>query len=219
MSHAGRRIASTAAAAAAVALPVAAAGAAHADTQPLVGSLPVVGHQADTATAGTGGLTRALPLSNLPLVGGLTESAQGTSALSGLPLVGGLTSGGLSNVASLAGNGGASPLSGLPLVGGLTSSLGKGGLPLVGNLPVVGNLAGLGSASSQGGGQTVPTSAQSMPMQLAQHDAAAAAPQAEAPAEHAAPLGQHAVTEMPQRHVTTDAQGLTTHYTAKHKKA
>jgi len=61
MSHAGRRIASTAAAAAAVALPVAAAGSAYADTLPLVGSLPVVGNLADSATGG--GIAQALPIS------------------------------------------------------------------------------------------------------------------------------------------------------------
>src|SRR5438067_2467424 len=70
MSHAGRRIASTAAAAAAVALPVAADGSAHADALPLVGSLPVVGNLAQGQTATH--LAQALPLSGLPVVGGLT---------------------------------------------------------------------------------------------------------------------------------------------------
>lgn len=215
MSHAGRRIASTAAAAAAVALPVAAAGAAHADTLPLVGSLPVVGSIADSATSGTGNLTQALPLSGLPVVGGLTQQTAGGSPLSSLPLVGGLTSGGLPSVASLTGNGGGSPLSGLPVVGGLTGSLGKGGLPVVGNLPVVGSLAGLGSAASQGGSLTMPAAAESLPMQQAQHDATALVPQAPAPAGHAVPAAPHAVPNM--QRVTTDAQNLTAHYVGKHR--
>jgi hypothetical protein len=207
MSHAGRRIATTAAAAAAVALPVAAAGAAHADTLPLVGSLPVVGGIADTAASG--GLTSALPLSGLPALGGAT------SALSGLPLVGGLAQGGsplagLPGLASLTGNGGSSPLNGLPVVGGLTNSLGKGGLPVVGSLPVVGNLAGLGSGAAQGGSAVAPTSAQSVPMQGAQREGAGAVSQAPAAAEHAAAQGSK---------VTTDAQQMTAHYLGKHKKA
>src|SRR5215470_15475108 len=105
MSHAGRRIASTAAAAAAVALPVAAAGSAYADTLPLVGTLPAVGNLADSATTGTGSLTQGLPITNLPTLGGLTNQATGGSALSNLPLVSTLTpGGGLPNVAGLAGN-------------------------------------------------------------------------------------------------------------------
>jgi hypothetical protein len=216
MSHAGRRIASTAAAAAAVALPVAAAGSAYADSLPLVGQLPAVGNLADSATSSTGGLTQGLPISNLPVVGGLTSQATGGSPLSGLPLVGTLTSGGLPNVAGLAGNGTSSPLNGLSAVSGLTSSLTKGGLPLVGSVPGLGNLAGLGSAAAQGRMLTLPTVPESLPMQPAQKEATAVLAQAPAAAEHAIPVPQHATTTDALRHVTTDAQKLTTHYVAKH---
>src|SRR5947209_8633225 len=118
MSHAGRRIASTAAAAAAVALPVAAAGSPHADTLPPVGSPPV------------------------------------------------------------------------------------GGLPVVGSLT--------GQQAANGGSASMPTSAESVPMQAAQHVAAPAPAAVAHPAAQAAAQGQQA---------TTDAAKLTTHYVAKHKKA
>jgi hypothetical protein len=204
MSHAGRRIASTAAAAAAVALPVAAAGSAYADALPQVGSLPVVGNLVDSATSG--GIAQALPVSGLPVVGSLAGT-DGSSPLSSLPLVNGLGQGGsplgaLSNVADLTGNGGASPLSGLPAVGGLTNSLTKGGLPAVSNLPLVGGLAGLGAAE-QGGSAVAPSAAQSVPMIAAQREAADAVQAAPAAADQ----------------VGTDAQHLTTQYMGKHKKA
>lgn len=85
MSHAGRRIASAAAATAAIAVPVIAATSAHADGLPIVGGLPAVGS-----------LTGALPLSSIPVNSGMLSNL--TGATGNLPVVGGLTSGLTSNL-------------------------------------------------------------------------------------------------------------------------
>ncbi|HEV2346729.1 MAG TPA: hypothetical protein VGS97_21690 [Actinocrinis sp.] len=220
MSHAGRRIASTAAAAAAVALPVAAAGSAYADTLPVVGQLPVVGNLANSATANTGSLTQAVPLANLPVVGGLTNTANTGSALNNLPVVsgltsGGLTPGGLSNVAGLAGNSGTSSLDSLSMLNALTTALSRGGLPLVGNFSGLDNLTGFGSALAQGRSSAVSAVPESVPMQSAQQEATATVAQAPAAAEHEVAAPQHVATSS-LRHVATDAQKLTTHYIPKH---
>lgn len=215
MSHAGRRIASTAAAAAAVALPVAAAGSAYADTLPVVGQLPVVGNLANSATANTGSLTQAVPLANLPVVGGLTNTANTGSALNNLPVVSGLTPGGLSNVAGLAGNSGTSSLDSLSMLSALTTALSRGGLPLVGNFSGLDNLTGFGSALAQGRSSAVSAVPESVPMQSAQQEATATVAQAPAAAEHEVAAPQHVATSS-LRHVATDAQKLTTHYIPKH---
>ncbi|HEY3870202.1 MAG TPA: hypothetical protein VGM10_17690 [Actinocrinis sp.] len=121
MSHVGRRIATTAAAAAAVALPIAAAGSAFADTT----GLPVAG------------LAQGLPVAGLPSVGDLG----GVSGLtSGIAPLGSLTQGVNSPLGDLgSGNG----LSGVTdqLAGQSVSSLPVVG-PMAGNLPVANSLTG-----------------------------------------------------------------------------
>jgi hypothetical protein len=126
MSHVGRRIATTAAAAAAVALPVAAAGAAYADALPLTAGLPltsvlpVAGTMSELGSLPVGGgLTNSV---TGPLTSGVTDHLGDALPLSGLPAVGGLTGSG-------------SPLSSLPVVGGLSNAA----TPAT-SLPVVGNL-------------------------------------------------------------------------------
>jgi hypothetical protein len=151
MSHAGRRIASTAAAAAAVALPIAAAGSAQANSLPLVGELPLVGNVATSTvpSAAADRLAQALPLSGLPVVGVMT-SQNGSSPLAGLPIVGGMTNqigsplSGVPVVAGLTGQHGSSPLAGLPVIGAMTAQ--NGASPLAG-LPVV---SGLGASLNKG---------------------------------------------------------------------
>jgi hypothetical protein len=162
MSHAGRRIATTAAVAAAVAMPIAAAGSAFADTT----GLPTAGLPA--ASGLTDGLTQGLPLSGLPGVG---DVAGVGSLTDGVAPVGGLTQGINSPVSDLDNGGSLSavtgqvagqPVSNLPVVGGLA-----------GNLPVAGSLTGSGQGAADGTSNPLATA-----ISAPQQQAAAAGAQA-----------------------------------------
>lgn len=166
MSHAGRRIATTAAAAAAVALPIAAAGSAFADTTGLPMADSGVGQLA--ASGMTDQLSQALPLSG---VGGLTSI---NSPLSSLPVSSGLSGLGGGGASGLTGDlmGGSSPVSSLPVVGGLSNGVtgsALSGVPLVNQLPGANNLNGGAAAPAN----AADTGANSAAAPALQPDAAA----------------------------------------------